>query len=300
MNREERNKYTYSLIHKILEGKEYKKCSTCNEWKELNDDNFYTTKYSNDGFLPSCKECTKETNKKRKKDNYDTYYRPKQKEWNDANKDHRKELNQEFELKNPGRKKEIHDDFIKEHPERQKEYSKKREKKNHIISSREWIACKDYFGNCCAYCDLPIEEHWIIYKGVKKLGDFHREHKDDQGANDLSNCLPSCESCNSKKWKFGFDEWYTPDNPVFSQDRLDKINEWLNEDYKLYIEAKKPYRIIKEKDNDSSSFHWDLWTMDNQCKLIEVITTKQKRKDLKEDIEELMSTLNKMKGGRSL
>lgn len=240
MNREERNQYNYLLTHKIIDNIEYKQCSLCKEWKEMNLSNFYIWNYSKDRFHPRCQDCTRQTNKKRKKDNYDTYYRPKQKEWNDANKDHRKELNQEFELKNPGRKKEIHDEFIKKHPEKQKEYNRKREKKNHKISSKEWIACKNYFNNQCAYCGLPISEHWITYRGVRKLGDFHREHKDDNGANDLSNCIPSCESCNSKKWKFEFDEWYNKNNPVFSQERLNKINKWLSEDYKLYIEEKKP------------------------------------------------------------
>jgi len=28
---------------------------------------------------------------------------------------------------------------------------------------------------------------------------LHKEHVDDNGANDLSNCVPSCQSCNSTK-----------------------------------------------------------------------------------------------------
>jgi hypothetical protein len=67
------------------------------------------------------------------------------------------------------------------------------------------------------------------------LSDFHKEHIDDDGANDLSNCVPSCKLCNSYKHQYIFDDWYNKNNPNFNQDRLNKIIKWLNEDYKLYL-----------------------------------------------------------------
>ena len=66
---------------------------------------------------------------------------------------------------------------------------------------------KKYFNNECAYCGLPLSEHYFTRKGVTKLGDFHKEHVDHEGLNDLSNCVPSCSECNSEKNKKIFEKW---------------------------------------------------------------------------------------------
>jgi hypothetical protein len=118
------------------------------------------------------------------------------------------------------------------------EYEKNRQHKNHIITEKEWNDCKEYFNNECAYCGLSIKEHYGTYRGITKLRDFHKEHQIHDGANDLSNCIPSCKTCNSYKWKFGFDEWYNEQNPKFSIERYNKIMQWINKDYKLYIKQK--------------------------------------------------------------
>ncbi|MEH7116174.1 HNH endonuclease [Neobacillus vireti] len=124
-----------------------------------------------------------------------------------------------------------------ENPDRMRGYRIKREMhKTHTISNREWEDCKKYFNHRCAYCGLKIEEHFTKYKGVEKLGDFHKEHVDHSGANDLSNCVPACRTCNSLKNVFELEDWYNKMNDNFDQDRLEKIHKWLNEDYLKYIE----------------------------------------------------------------
>jgi hypothetical protein len=123
-----------------------------------------------------------------------------------------------------------------DNPEKIKQYSLDREKhKKHKISKKEWEACLDYFNNCCAYCGLPNEEYFTTYRGVTKRGNFHKEHVDFEGANDLSNCVPSCKYCNSEKNTLRFDDWYNKDNVKFTQERFDKIHKWINEDYKIHI-----------------------------------------------------------------
>lgn len=107
--------------------------------------------------------------------------------------------------------------------------------KKHEISTSEWKDCKNYFDSECAYCGLHISEHFIRYAGELKWTDFHKEHVDHKGDNDLSNCVPSCKSCNSRKHSFEFSEWYCKDNPVFSLERKDKINRWLSQDYFMYL-----------------------------------------------------------------
>lgn len=102
--------------------------------------------------------------------------------------------------------------------------------KKHEISKDEWELCLDYFNHSCAYCGISEQEAKCTQGNY-----LHKEHVNHEGTNDLSNCIPSCKSCNSQKWKFTLDEWYNTDNPIFSQERLEKIYKWLNEDYKKYI-----------------------------------------------------------------
>lgn len=123
--------------------------------------------------------------------------------------------------------------------------SEKRKVKNHIITKNEWISCKNYFKDedgdwACIYCGKKAKFHFKKYKGELKLYDLDKEHVDDKGSADLDNCVPSCTSCNSSKHTSTLDEWYNSSNPKFEQWRYDKIIKWINEDYKQYIEVKKP------------------------------------------------------------
>ncbi len=102
--------------------------------------------------------------------------------------------------------------------------------RTHSISNEEWEDCKKYFNYECAYCGLSVKDHYITFNEEERLGDFHKEHVDHEGENDLSNCVPSCKSCNSRKWEHDFNEWYTENNEVYSIERLSKIIKWLEED----------------------------------------------------------------------
>ncbi|WP_144509854.1 HNH endonuclease [Bacillus sp. FJAT-22090] len=115
-------------------------------------------------------------------------------------------------------------------------YGRKRnQNKTHEISKEEWKNCKDYFNYKCAYCELSVDKHYRLWYGEMKQFDLHREHVDHTGSNKLDNCVPSCHFCNSSKREYSLEEWYNKDNPNFSQERLDKIIKWLNDDYKLYM-----------------------------------------------------------------
>ena len=109
--------------------------------------------------------------------------------------------------------------------------------KTHTISKIEWESCKKYFKYKCAYCGLSIEDHYRIYAGKPQKIDLHKDHFINDGLNDLSNCVPSCRSCNNYKKKIDFEEWYSETNKVYSMERLIKIRKWLEEDYKLYIKS---------------------------------------------------------------
>ena len=111
--------------------------------------------------------------------------------------------------------------------EKYKIYGKKRYAKKHEIYDIEWENCKKYFDYKCAYCGLPIEEHYFPYNNEMKLYDFHKEHVIDEGKNDLRNCIPSCSSCNTQKHTKSLNNWYNSINPNYTYERYYKIYLWL-------------------------------------------------------------------------
>lgn len=219
----------------IIISQKQKICSDCNTLKNLSE--FYSQKkYSKKKghwiyYHPECKECSKKRAIKWEKENPERRKILK-KRWDSENRESRRKHTQ-IRRKN-GKISEWH----QENPDKLKIYRERREKKNHNITEREWLQCKEYFGNSCAYCGLHISEHFNKYRGKLKWTDLHKDHVDDNGANDLSNCAPACKMCNSLKWEFDFNEWYNESNEKYSKDRYDKIMKWLNEDYKLYMEKK--------------------------------------------------------------
>lgn len=194
----------------------------------MNLDNFYKQK-SKDGFHTYCKQCNKEQsiqwgveNRDKQLIAHQKYLRtPKGKAW----------LKRDAEKQKENRK-----DYRKNNKDKMKEYSKNRySNKKHNITTQQWENCKKYFNHRCAYCGLAIEDHWIEFRGNIQLGDFHKEHVDDKGANDLSNCIPACKSCNSEKHDWLLDDWYNQTNTKYSDERFHKILKWLKEDYKAYL-----------------------------------------------------------------
>ena len=128
--------------------------------------------------------------------------------------------------------------YTKQYYQKNKDYfynyhKNRRMNKNHRISKAEWQLCKDYFNNSCAYCGLHQEEHFIKYGGEMKNTDLHKEHVNHEGSNEINNCVPACQKCNSNKWSFKLEEWY-PAYEKYSAERLEKIYNWINGDYKIF------------------------------------------------------------------
>jgi len=80
------------------------------------------------------------------------------------------------------------------------------------------------------------------------------------------------------------EEWYK-DRDFYNKERLDKIIWWLTEGYKDYIEDKPPYRIIRKHNEDKKTFHWELWTVDEYRNMIELISIRDKKKQIIIDIK---------------
>ncbi|AZV43660.1 endonuclease [Peribacillus asahii] len=215
-----------------------KVCSDCGENKALTD--FYSqNKYSKTRgnwiyFNPECKECTKRRAVTWKAQNMDRWYE-NYKEYYVENRDMYIDNAKNWNNENAERKQENYKSWQRSNPEKLSVYNQyKRMHGTHKITNEEWENCKNYFNYRCAYCHLPIEEHYIKFNGKVRLGDFHKEHVDHNGSNNLANCVPSCKSCNGRKHTSSLEEWFNISKD-FDQNNLHKIKKWLDSDYKQYI-----------------------------------------------------------------
>ena len=236
MTREERTKLNYDKCHKIIDGVLYKKCAIHNkifpdenEWMPCTNEFFYINKTNSlDRLQPICKKCAIKKQQERYlkiKEDISNY----NKNYYNNHKDDFKENKQRNRKKKPELYSSLESLWRKKNPDKCKEYIIKREMhKKHEVTEFEWERCKQYFNYKCAYCGMTEEEHYEKFKEQ-----LHKEHFYNNGSNDLSNCIPSCKSCNSSKWKYEAEEWYK-NCEFFSQGRLNKIYQWLENDYKQY------------------------------------------------------------------
>ena len=212
-------------------------CSDCGEEKELSE--FYSqNKTKSDGtpyiyYHLECKECTKKRTNKWREDNPEQAFLI-EKRRRERMPERFKEVRRNFYVNNTQHEKEYYKNWINNNRDKLPKYNEAHRK--HDITDEEWENCKNYFNYRCAYCGLPVEEHYRVWYGEMKQFDLHKEHVDHQGENDLSNCVPACGSCNSSKRTFLLNDWYNESNPNYNMERLTKINQWLSNDYKLYKE----------------------------------------------------------------
>lgn len=238
LKRIERLKRNYNLTHKIINEIDHKICKVCNDLHPATTEFFYENKSNlTDGLSTYCKDCSKKKSSKYMNENIEIYrqrayehyvenkeqYQSRKREWYKDNKDHVMEYTSIYQKDNPDKVKLYHDQHD-----------------NHNITNEEWENCKNYFNYRCAYCNLSIEEHLVKYRDAMIIGDFHRDHVNHEGVNDLSNCIPACKSCNTSKHDLEFENWYSENNVNFNINKLNKIEKWLNEDYKQYIKLPKP------------------------------------------------------------
>jgi predicted ATP-dependent protease len=236
----------YSEYHKMIDGVEYKQCQDCLEWHIMDLNNFGLVSKNKDGFNHRCKTCQViknesyynqtrdkqiESAKKRQQEHREELLIYKKKHYKN-NISKYKEQHYEYRTKNKDYYRNKRQNWQKDNPEKVKLYNEKRRNKIHNISEKQWDNCKFYFNHRCAYCGLLIEEHFILRKGQLKWIDFHKEHVIDQGRNDIKNCIPSCQTCNSEKNTKTFNEWYNKNNLKYSLDRYMRIYKWIRYDCK--------------------------------------------------------------------
>jgi hypothetical protein len=215
-----------------------KTCKDCGENKPLSE--YYSqtkikkkTNETYSYYQPYCKSCASKRSGKWQQDNHEYYLKHK----SDYHKKSRIENVERREYDRQHARDQKETGYSKEYYEKNKQYFIDYQKnrmmnKTHEISNEEWLRCKEYFENSCSYCGLHQNYHYIIYAGKPKKTDLHKEHVNHNGSNKIDNCVPACQTCNCKKWAFPMDIWYR-EQEFFSEERLSKINKWLETDYSL-------------------------------------------------------------------
>lgn len=251
----------YKDYHKEENGVLYKKCIECDEWKIADLEHFKLNNGTKSKLSDRCTPCQEVYNREGYLRTRDKQIETAKKRQNE-NKEALSKYNHEYYMKN---KKYFYKKFMKylennlekqkmavaiwrkNNPELVKKYSKNHRQKEHRITAKEWSNCKHYFANRCAYCGLGIEDHWILRRGKLILMDLHKEHAIDDGKDNLKNCIPSCQSCNSSKREYSLNNWYNTENPNYTYERYHKIYQWLRYDYKKYITKRVPKQKYERK-----------------------------------------------------
>lgn len=213
-------------IYKETENGKLKICMICEEYFPMTNEYFYNNKKnSKDGLNSYCIPCTKKKTRKYYTDNPEWTTKVRR-EWHEKNKEAVNKRTTEWIKNNKEYNKQYVKEYQQNNPDKMSEYNKKRrEEKKHTFSNKDWLRCKEYFNNSCAYCGITEEQ-----AKLEQNQRLHKEHVIHDGSNDLDNCVPSCKICNSHKWKYDFKEWYT-NWDSYSEERYEKILKWINEDY---------------------------------------------------------------------
>lgn len=208
---------------------EYKTCSACKQSFPKTDGYFYKQKTKYGYRLSSeCKMCNNARAVKCYYDNHQKNLDNKAK----YRKTHKREIAEYLKWWDKNHKEYLAENsktWRKNNPEKLSEYCSRHRK--HNVTKDEWISCKKYFKNCCAYCGISIEDYYKIFNQ-----DFHKEHVNDKGANDLSNCIPACKNCNSEKHTKKLEDWYNLNNKKYSNKKHKKILSWIEKDYLKYLD----------------------------------------------------------------
>lgn len=206
----------------------HKKCSKCGIKKELNTLNFPKKNTGKGGFDSWCKECKKNYDKKRYKENKEKFQKEKV-EYYHENKEARKQYQLNYYNNNKEKCKESNSNWQKENLTKRRVISAKSRTLKYdaesTLTETDWNEISQYFNNSCAYCGMTEKENLKIYGEL-----LHHEHVIpliDGGAYSFGNIVPSCRSCNSSKMNHDFYDWY-PKSNVYDTSREEKITNYLN------------------------------------------------------------------------
>jgi hypothetical protein len=219
---EQRKQERYNKEHKIIDGVIHKWCKSCEDWIPMDDKHFYTNKSNSiDGYHPECKQCSINRTKKWQEDNPEQYYKLIYERGKNPSEQRKITLNRQG-LKQ--RLKGYTLEWQRNNKDKIKKYRLNREQhKSHDISKEELQKLYEYADSKCMFCDMTEEYSLYYYK--EKL---HKDHAYNNGSNGIDNCILACKSCNCTKHTKDWDEWFTPENPIYDEVNYNRIKAWLD------------------------------------------------------------------------
>ena len=168
-----------------------RKCSTCAETKPLTL--FHSRGKTRPGqFFTKCKSCMHLAASEWRRAHMDRD-RTRALRWARANPERHRQAARDWRAGHLKYRREYDRAYARSHPEVIGAKDRNR-RARHLsadgrFSSTEWLALVASFGGCCAYCglsDLPLTAD-------------HRVPLARGGSNYISNIVPACRSCNSRK-----------------------------------------------------------------------------------------------------
>ena len=218
-------------------------CTKCNRLLVANSMNFAKQKNGKYGFKSICKECKKKYNSEHKehiaehnkqwREANSEYIKEYNKQWREANSEYIKEHNKQWNEANSEYIKEYNKQWNEANRKRRNELARKANHKRRALKAQnggeytleQWNECLEFFDYTCAYSGAELNkdntniEHIIpISKG---------------GTNNITNIVPALDSVNKSKNARDMLEWYKQ-QPYYSEQRLQKIYEWLEYATKKY------------------------------------------------------------------
>ena len=176
-------------------------CTKCKRILIAHEINFRRNSKSNNKFRASCIICEKEYYKNHK-DDIKIY----QKQYREDNKKHISESKKIWNKNNP-------DKLFNSHCKRRI----KEESQGNGFTKEQWLEMMNFFNWECAYSGIQLTKENRSIDHVVAL--------DNDGENEIWNCVPMYTNYNSSKKVKDILEWYMQ-QPFFSIDRLTKIYEW--------------------------------------------------------------------------
>ena len=166
-----------------------KRCSKCKEWQSLSE--FSKNSRKRDGLRSICKSCDHEYNRKWRA-NYPEKKREKDRRYYHAHIE-RERARRRKRHSHSQRSRDYNRKWYIEHPEKKLEYIHKRRARifsnGGTITSEEWIALCNKYGNRCLCCGRNDVKLTLDHIKPICLG----------GSNTIDNAQPLCKPCNSRK-----------------------------------------------------------------------------------------------------
>lgn len=186
-------------------------CTKCGKLLVANAMNFHKDKSKKWGLRPECRECRMkyhkqycEEHKDKRCESYSKYYY--------SHKEEVKETKKKYRQTEKGKE-------VRRKANKRTKHKRRSLTRNQTYTVKQESEMKLFFNNCCAYSGIPLEE------GVNYSID-HIIPLSKGGDNLIYNLVPMDIKLNSSKCNKDMEIWYRK-QPFFSEERLNKIYEWV-------------------------------------------------------------------------